>query len=101
MIGIEQIVPVILVLALLAATLWVLKKRGFANVSLLARGNARASKKQLEIVDRLPLSPQHSLHLVRVADRMLLIGLAPSGCSLLTECTPSGDPPTGSGRLAS
>jgi hypothetical protein len=31
----------------------------------------------------LPLTPHHSLHLVRLADRTLLIALSPSGCNLL------------------
>lgn len=84
MLGIEQIGPVILVLALVAGTLWVLKRRGLASFSLpVGRGPAR---KRLESVERMPLTAQHSLHLVRVADRLLLIGIAPSGCSLLAEC---------------
>jgi flagellar biogenesis protein FliO len=36
----------------------------------------------------LSLTPQHSLHLVRVADRTLLVGLSPQGCNLL-ESGPS------------
>ena len=38
---------------------------------------------RLEVIDRLPLTPHHSLHLVRLADRTLLIGLSPNGCNLL------------------
>ena len=35
------------------------------------------------MIDRLPLTQHHSLHLVRLADRTLLIGLSPNGCNLL------------------
>jgi flagellar biogenesis protein FliO len=38
---------------------------------------------RLETLDRVVLSPQHTLHLVRVGDRALLIGSHPAGCSLL------------------
>ncbi|MBM3774749.1 MAG: flagellar biosynthetic protein FliO [Acidobacteria bacterium] len=75
---IQQIGSVLLVLALLAGTLWWLRRRGPAHF-------ARAAKRgrQLELVDRLPLGPQHSLHLVRIADRALLVAVSPSGCRLL------------------
>jgi|GEM_PF-573816 flagellar biogenesis protein FliO len=43
------------------------------------RGRARS----LEALDRLALSPQHTLHLVRVGDRALLIGAHPGGCTVL------------------
>jgi flagellar biogenesis protein FliO len=31
----------------------------------------------------MSLTPQHSLHLVRVEDRTMLIAASPSGCSIL------------------
>jgi flagellar biogenesis protein FliO len=37
----------------------------------------------MEVLERVSLGPQHSLHLVRVSDRILLIGTAPSACTLL------------------
>jgi flagellar biogenesis protein FliO len=37
----------------------------------------------LQSIERLPLTPQHSLHLVRVAGRTVLIAVSPGGCSLL------------------
>jgi flagellar biogenesis protein FliO len=37
----------------------------------------------LEQVDRLALTPQHSLHLVRLGGRALLIGRSPAGIALL------------------
>ncbi len=47
------------------------------------RRGARPGQGRLETLDRVVLSPQHTLHLVRVGDRALLIGSHPAGCSLL------------------
>jgi flagellar biogenesis protein FliO len=68
------------VLALLAATLWWLRRGGFAR---LQTGPRRAALGQLEQLARLPLTPQHSLHLVRLAGRALLIGRSPAGLTVL------------------
>ncbi|HEX4595255.1 MAG TPA: flagellar biosynthetic protein FliO [Bryobacteraceae bacterium] len=79
----EQVAMVLAVFALLGALLWFLKRRGFASMSLVPRrgGNAR----RVEVLERVPLTPQHVLHLVRVSDKVLLISTAPSGCTLLQE----------------
>ena len=77
----EQLAMVLLVLALLAGVLWVLRNRGLASFRPGAWKNTSA--RRLQVIERLPLTPSHSLHLVRVADRVLLIGVAPSGCTLL------------------
>ena len=77
----EQIGMVLLVFALLGGLLWFSKKRGLAAFSIGARrgGDAR----RLEVLERVPLTAQHSLLLVRVADRTVLIATAPSSCTLL------------------
>jgi flagellar biosynthetic protein FliO len=82
----QQLWAVVIVLGILCGGLWLLKRKGWARTTL--RRGAEDGLPRLEIVDRLPLTPQHSLHLVRLADRTLLIGLSPNGCNLL-ECTPS------------
>jgi flagellar biosynthetic protein FliO len=79
----EQITMVLAVFALLGALLWFLKRRGFASMSLFPRRGA--SGRRVEVLERVPLTPQHALHLVRVSDKVLLIGTAPSGCTLLHE----------------
>jgi flagellar biogenesis protein FliO len=79
---VQQTGAVALVLALLLATLWWLRRRGIASVAggLTARkGNAR----RLETLERLSLGPQHTLHLVRLDSAALLISASPSGCALL------------------
>ena len=82
----EQLAMVLLVLALLAGLLWVLRNRGV--VAFRRSGWKTSSPRRLQVIERLPLTPSHSLHLVRVADRVLLIGVAPSGCTLLDTGKP-------------
>lgn len=41
------------------------------------------SVRRLELIERLPLTPHHSLHVVRMDEKLLLIGVSPSGCVLL------------------
>ena len=86
----QQLLAVTMVLALLFGALWMLKRKG------LVRGGFRrpthAGQPRLEVIDRLSLTPQHSLHLIRLADRTLLVGLSPQGCNLL-ESGPSGTLP--------
>ena len=78
----EQVTMVLAVFALLFGALWVLKKRGLATLpSTLRRGSS--SRRRLEVLERVPLTPQHAVHLVRVAGKTVLIGTAPSACTLL------------------
>ncbi|HYA18708.1 MAG TPA: flagellar biosynthetic protein FliO [Bryobacteraceae bacterium] len=73
----ESIAAIGLVLALLGAVLFLLKKRGIAQFTPMA-GRA----KQLELIDRIALGPQHALHLVRVGGRAVLIATAPGHCAI-------------------
>jgi len=77
----EQIGMVLLVFALLGGLLWFSKKRGLAAFSIGARRGG--DERRLEVLERVPLTAQHSLLLVRVADRTVLIATAPSSCTLL------------------
>ena len=76
---IGQVAAVAGVLTLLVATLWWLKRRGFAGVMPIRRG----AGKRLECLERLPLGPQHTLHLVRFGDTALLLASSPAGCALV------------------
>ena len=78
---IEQMTAVALVLMLLGATLWWLRRRGLAVLSLTRRPGGR----RMECVERLPLGPQHALHLIRLGDTELLVASSPSGCSLVKD----------------
>jgi flagellar biogenesis protein FliO len=77
--AIGQLAAVAGVLTLLTGTLWWLKRRGVAAV-LPAR---RSAARRLECLERLPLGPQHALHLVRLGETALLVASSPAGCSLV------------------
>jgi flagellar biogenesis protein FliO len=82
----EQIGMVLLVFGLLGGLLWFAKRRGLASFPMpsFSKGLGRGgSARRLEVLERVPLTPQHALHLVRVSDRTVLIATAPSSCTLL------------------
>jgi flagellar biogenesis protein FliO len=79
--GMQQALSVVLVLGLLGGTLWWLRSRGMAQFAFKAAG--RCKGRSIQVIERMSLTPQHSLHLVRVADRTMLIAASPSGCSIL------------------
>jgi len=81
--AIQQTGAVAAVLALLLLTLWWLRRRGFAGVSVGRKTSAR----RLESLERLPLGPQHALHLVRLGGSALLISSSASGCTLIHRAT--------------
>ena len=68
------------ILLSMAALLWCLKKYG-----LVARASARRAGRRLEILERLPLAPQHTLHLVRAGEQILVVGCSPGGCTVLEK----------------
>jgi flagellar biogenesis protein FliO len=80
---IQQAGSVVFVLALLLLTLWWVRRRGLANITgglpIVRKTNAR----RLESMERLPLGPQHTLHLVRLGAAALLISASPAGCALV------------------
>lgn len=78
---IRQVMAVSSVLLLLGASLWWLRRKGLAQYG--KRPSSGARKRTLESVERLALGPQHSLHLVRLAGRALLVGTSPTGCAVL------------------
>ncbi|MFB3776034.1 MAG: flagellar biosynthetic protein FliO [Bryobacteraceae bacterium] len=69
------------VFGLLLATMAWLRRRGLARPP--GTGSWHRPPRRLELVDRLSLTPQHSLHLVRMGERAILVGRSPSGLSLL------------------
>jgi|GEM_PF-915084 len=76
-----QLLPAVLVIGLLAAAIWALKRASSGGFSLPVRGSSR--RRLLEPLDRLNLSPQHSLHIVGIEGRRILIVVHPSGCSVV------------------
>jgi flagellar biosynthetic protein FliO len=80
----EQITMVFFVLALLGGMLWAFRSKGLATFRFARKSSSPG--RQLEVVERLPLTPNHSVHLIRMGNRTLLIGVAPGGCTLLEKC---------------
>jgi hypothetical protein len=76
---IAQLAAVGAVLAGLAAFSWWMRKRGFATNGL---GHTRRARR-LESMERLALSPQHTLHLVKLGRRALIVASSAAGCTLL------------------
>ena len=72
---------VILVLGLLGALLYALRRRGMASFSVLPA--RQGTPRQMKVVERVPLGAQHALHLVRVGEKLILVATAPGSCQLL------------------
>jgi flagellar biogenesis protein FliO len=83
--AIQPIAAVALVLSMLAGALYFLKKRGAASFHLPGSGSRRGGSRQMEVIERVTLSPQHALHLVRIGDRTVVVATAPSSCRLLCD----------------
>jgi flagellar biosynthetic protein FliO len=79
---VQPLAAITMVLALLGGALMLLRKRG----ALLFRmpGISGTGPRRLEVIERISLGPQHSLHLVRVGGRLLLLATAPTSCRLLS-----------------
>jgi flagellar biosynthetic protein FliO len=78
----QQALAVFLVLTLLILALWFLRRKGLARMNL-SFGGRRAAPGRIQVVDRKPLTATHSLHLVRVQDRMILVGISPGSCQAI------------------
>lgn len=55
---------------------------------LWRRSQQRLPSGQLQVIEQQRLSATHTLYLVRLGNRQLLLGAAPSGLSLLCEIDP-------------
>ncbi len=78
----RQVCSVLLVFGFLGAFLWAVRRRG-AAISWRPQGRA----KSLQSLQRLALTPQHSVHLIRIDGRELVVATHPQGCTILTETT--------------
>jgi flagellar biogenesis protein FliO len=77
---IPQFFAILFVLALLAAAIWLLRRKSLLQFNLPGRGQ---SPRQINAVERLSLTPQHSVHLLRIGERGVLLSTHPAGCTLL------------------
>jgi len=76
----QQLASVTAVLGLLAALLWWLRRKGFART--VALGSA---PRRLKRIERLALTPQHSLYLVSLDGRHILLAVSPAGVTVVGE----------------
>ena len=73
----RQALAVLFVFGLLGLTVWKLRKGGNL-VPRRLKGN-----RTLESAERLALTPQHAIHLVRVQGREIVIATHPQGCTVI------------------
>lgn len=76
----QQYLAVFLVLALLFSALWILRRKGLATVSL-GQFRTTAANRQMQVLERVSLTAQHSLHLVALPGRMMVVSVSPAGCN--------------------
>jgi flagellar biogenesis protein FliO len=81
---IELLQPALALLALGGASflLWNLRRPG----------SAANSRRRLEVLDRVVLTQQHSVHLLRVEQRWMAVGVTPKGIEMLESGEYSSEP---------
>jgi len=80
---VQQALAIAIVFALLGTALWMLRRKGLARF----RYSRTAEPSLIASCGRLSLGPQHSVHVVRVGDRRLLLGVHPTGITHLGDLT--------------
>ena len=82
---IPQLLAVIAVFSLLGITMWWLKKKGLLQVPSSSYASIKSGRPRgiLQRVETVRLSPTHSLNLVRMGDRAVLIGTSSAGFYLV------------------
>ena len=78
---VRQSLAITIVFALLWFALWLLKRKGTISAGQSKGGGPHP----IESRGKLALSAQHSLHLVRVGGRELLLGVHPSGFTVVCD----------------
>jgi flagellar biogenesis protein FliO len=78
----RQSLAITFVFALLWTAMWLLRRKGRMRIGT---GKNRGHCGLLESRGKLVLSQQHSIQLVRIGTRELVLALHPSGVTLLTE----------------
>src|SRR5215471_3074560 len=85
----RQAASVLVVFVLLGAALWLIRRRG-RPLRALRRGEQRR-RRSLHAVERLALTPQHTLHRLRIEihgeGREVVLATHPQGCTLLNLST--------------
>jgi flagellar biogenesis protein FliO len=77
---VRQSLAILFVFALLCLALWLVRKKGW-----IAMRRSKAVPSLLESRGKLVLTPRHSVHLVRVGDRNVVLALHPDGVTFLGD----------------
>ena len=72
----QQGLALLVVFGLLGTALWFVRTRQGPNLRI--RG-----ERKMQVIERVSLTPQHTLCLVKVGERLVMIGTAPSSCQLI------------------
>jgi len=80
----RQALSALFVLALLGAALWALRRAAGPLGGVLAR-RTKDKIRCLQLLERVVLTPQHSLHLVRAGGREWLLVTHPHGCTVVND----------------
>lgn len=78
------IAGMLIVFGLLGLLLFVLKRGGFVSFRDVMLSKASGTR-DLQVIDRLSLTPAHSLHVVRAGGRTLLLSVGPQSCQYITD----------------
>lgn len=84
---VEQILAAVFIIGLLFVTVWMLRRKGLAVANSPWKRSGRSSS--MQVVEKLQLTAQHSLHLVRLSDELILVGVSPSSCERLSAVKPA------------
>jgi flagellar biosynthetic protein FliO len=75
----QQLLAVLLVLGLLLGALWLLRRHGLARFAP-GLGRHAGKQRQMRVLERVALDTRHSLYLLALKDRLIVVGVSPSGC---------------------
>ena len=79
---------IVIVFGLLGLLLYALKRGGMMafNGGFMSK---TSGKRELELIDRLALTPTHSLHMIRAGSRTLLVSVGPQACQYVADLDPA------------
>jgi flagellar biogenesis protein FliO len=75
--AVQPLIVVMVCVGLAGAFFWLRKKFVQAASALQRRGS------RLRVIERVHLTPQHSIHLVSVGNKTLLVAASPGSCQIL------------------
>lgn len=83
---VRPILAIAFVLALLGAALLALRQ-GTSPLRVLRSG--RQPERGFKVIERIALTPQHSLHIVRAGAEEWILATHPQGCSVIQKSEPA------------